>query len=40
MFQTKVVEQIKTHFTLNDFFLNRAVYNVLKHKVGADRRQF
>ena len=30
MFQTKVVEKIKTHFMLNNFFSeNRAVYEIM-----------
>jgi len=33
MFQTKVVEKIKTHFLFNNFFfLNRAVYEIIWEK--------
>ena len=41
MFQTKVVEKIKTHFMLNKFFSeNRAVYEIMwKNMVERDRPQ-
>jgi len=29
MSQTKVVEKTKTHFLLNNFFLNHAVYEIM-----------
>ena len=39
MFQTKVVEKIKTHFVFDNVFLeNRAVYEILwKNMVEPDR---
>jgi hypothetical protein len=38
-FWTKIVQKIKTHFTLN-FFLNHAVYEIMwKHIVQPDRSQ-
>jgi hypothetical protein len=41
MFQTNVVEKIKTHFTFNIFFpVSRAVYEImLKNMVEPDRPQ-
>jgi len=33
MFQTKVVEKIKTHFGLIFFFENRAVYEIISKKI-------
>jgi hypothetical protein len=32
MFQEKVVEKIKPHFVLNNFFFNRAVYEIMWEK--------
>jgi len=41
MFQTKVVEKIKTHFMFNNFFPeNRAVYEIMwKNTVEPSRSQ-
>jgi hypothetical protein len=40
MFQTKVVEEIKTHILCSIFFLNRTVYETMwKNIVEADRPQ-
>jgi hypothetical protein len=41
MFQTKVVDKIKTHFTFSTFFfLSHAVYEIMwKNIVEADRPQ-
>jgi len=39
MFQTKVLEQIKTHFIINNF-CNRVVYEIMwKNTVQSDRPQ-
>jgi hypothetical protein len=41
MFQSKVVEKIKTHFKFNNFFSeNRAVYEIMwENMVQPDRPQ-
>jgi len=41
MFETKLVEKIKTHFTFNQlFFENHAVYEIMcKNTVEPDRPQ-
>jgi len=39
MFQTKVVEKIKTHILCSKTFLNRAMYEIWKNIVEPDRPQ-
>jgi hypothetical protein len=40
MCQTTVVEKVKTHFVFNNFFFNRAFYEIMWNKVGEpDRSQ-
>jgi hypothetical protein len=38
MFQTKLVQKIKTHFVTNNFFFNRALYEKME-KIEPDRSQ-